>query len=401
MHRILYVEDAPAVGGSAICLEELLRGLDRSRFEPFVLFAYDLAARAALGSAGIPNATTASLMGRPEPAPPEEREIRVPGFKKRECYRLLWSLKTYLLAERERVGWLAAWIARERFDLVHTNNMLAANLAAIVAASRARVPAVSHQRGYFRPTAFQRFAVRGVERFLCVSRSVADHYSAQGLRRNRILTVHDGIDVASLRPRERAARDRVLIGWAGRLVSWKGASLLVDAAETILARRSDADFFIAGAGPELAGLRERVERSALLRDRVRLTGFRSDVLDLVADCDIFVNTSVEPEPFSHSALEATALGIPVVASACGGLPEIVAAGTSGLLFRPGDARSLADALLKLLDDRDMRVRFGIEGRRRAERLFSLERHVKAIEAIYDEILGESAGRRVRSPATKP
>jgi glycosyltransferase involved in cell wall biosynthesis len=134
---------------------------------------------------------------------------------------------------------------------------------------------------------------------------------------------------------------------------------------------------------------------------VRLTGFRSDVLDLVADCDIFVNTSVEPEPFSHSALEATALGIPVVASACGGLPEIVAAGKNGLLFRPGDARSLADALLKLLDDRDMRVRFGIEGRRRAERLFSLERHVKAIEAVYGEILGESAGRRGRSPATKP
>jgi glycosyltransferase involved in cell wall biosynthesis len=401
LHRILYIEDAPAVGGSAICLEELVRGLDRSRFEPFVLFAFDLAARAALGTAGIQNATAASLRGRPEPIPPVEHEILVPGFKRLEFYRFLWSLKSYILVEREYAGWLAEWIVRERFDLVHTNNSLTANLAGIAAASRAGVPVVSHQRGYFRPTAFQRFATRGVDRFLCVSRSVADHYAAQGLRRDRIATVYDGIDVALLRPRKRAARDRVLIGWAGRLVSWKGASILVDAAETILAQRSDADFIIAGAGPELAGLRERIERSALLRDRVRLPGFRSDARDLIAGCDVFVNTSIEPEPFSHSALEAIALGVPVVASACGGLTEIVAHETNGLLFEPGDARSLAAALLRLLDDGDMRVRFGIEGRLRAERNFSLERHVKTIESIYDEALGRSNGGRARSPLTEP
>ncbi|MFA4947159.1 MAG: glycosyltransferase family 4 protein [Candidatus Krumholzibacteriia bacterium] len=401
MHRILYFEDAPTVGGSAICLEEIVRGLDRSRFEPFVLFAYDLATRAALGPAGIPNATTASIRGEPEPVPPEGREIRLPGFKRREFYRLLWSLKSYLLVERERAGWFAEWIARERFDLVHTNNSLTANLTAIVAASRAGVPVVSHQRGYFRPTAFQRFATRGVDRFLCVSRSVADHYATQGLGRDRILTVYDGIDVALLQPRRRAVRDRVLIGWAGRLVSMKGASILVAAAETILARRSDADFVIAGAGPELADLRERIERSTLLRDRVHLPGFRSDVRDLIADCDVFVNTSVEPEPFSHSALEAMALGVPVVASACGGFTELVAHETSGLLFEPGDARSLADALLKLMGDSDMRVRFGIEGRRRAERMFSLERNVKTIETVYDAAIGRSNGRRARSPVTKP
>lgn len=401
MHRILYIEDAPAVGGSAICLEELVRGLDRSRFEPFVLFAYDLAARASLGPAGIPNATAASIRGRPEPVPSEEREMHVPEFKKRGIYHLLWSLKSYLLVERERAAWLAEWIARERFDLVHANNALTANLAAIVAASRAGIPVVSHQRGYFRPTAFQRFAARGVDRFLCVSRSVADHYAAQGLRRDRVVTVHDGIDVVLLQPRKRAARDRALIAWAGRFVSWKGASILVDAAEMVLSRRSDADFVIAGAGPELAGLRERIGRSALLRDRVRLPGFRNDVRDLIADCDVFVNTSIEPEPFSHSALEAIALGVPVVASACGGLTEIVAHETNGFLFEPGNPRSLADAILKLLDDREMRVRFGIEGRRRAEQLFSLERHVKTIEAVYDAAIGRSDGSRARNRVRKP
>jgi len=401
LHRILYVEDAPAVGGSAVCLEELVRGLDRSRFEPFVLFAYDLSARASLSSGGIPNATVASILGMPEPVPPEEREPRLPRHKRTAPYRLLWSLKSYLRRDRKRAAMLADWISRERFDLVHANNSLTGNLAAIVAGSRAGLPVVSHQRGYFRPTAFQRFAARGIDRFLCVSGSVAEHYAEQGLRRDRILTVHDGIDVARLAPRSRAARSRPLIGWAGRLVAWKGASLLVSAAETALSRGADADFIVAGEGPELPGLRERIDGSKLLRDRFRCVGFRSDARDLIAECDVFVNTSIEPEPFSHSALEATALGVALVAPACGGLPEIVAHGASGLLFETGDARALAGALEKLIGDPGARTRFGMEGRRRAERLFSLERHVAAIEAVYDSLFGSSGGGHGRGPLTRP
>ncbi len=401
LRRILYIEDAPAVGGSAVCLDELARGLDRSRFEPFVLFAYDLAARAGFESAAVRTATEAGIRGAPEPVPPEERESRVPAYKKREAYRLLWSIKEYALHERERAGRLARWIARERFDLVHANNSLTGNLTAIEAGSRAGVPVVSHQRGYVRPTAFQRRLVRGVDRILCVSRSMADYYAAQGFRRDRIVAVYDGIDVASLRPRGRAPRDRALVGWAGRLVAWKGPSLLVDAAETVCSRRPDADFVIAGAGPELDALRGRVERSTLLKDRLRLPGFRSDVRDLMAGCDVFVNTSIEPEPLSHSTLEAMALGVPIVAPRCGGFPELVAHGTSGLLFEPGRAASLADALERLIGDAPLRARFGAEGRRRAEEIFGLERHVATIEAVYEEVVREWSGRRGACAVTKP
>jgi glycosyltransferase involved in cell wall biosynthesis len=398
LRRILYIEDAPAVGGSAVCLEELVRGLDGSRFEPFVLFAFDLPARAAFEAAGVPNATVAAIRGLPEPALPEDRETLVPRLKRLAPYRLLWSLKAYARVERADARRLAEWMTRERFDIVHANNSLTANLTAIVAASRAGVPVVSHQRGYFVPTAFQRYAARRVARFLCVSRSVADHYAARGLRRDRILTVYDGIDVASLRPRIGPPRERFVIGWAGRLVEWKGPSVFVDAAEMILARRSDLDFVIAGGGPDLPGLRERLDGSALLGDRVRLAGYRSDAREIIAGCDVFVNSSTKPEPLGHSALEAMAFGIPVVASACGGLVEVVAHETSGLLVEPGNARALADALLRLLGDGDLRGRLGIEGRRRAERIFGLDRHVKTIEGVYESVLAESRGA---SPITKP
>jgi glycosyltransferase involved in cell wall biosynthesis len=128
---------------------------------------------------------------------------------------------------------------------------------------------------------------------------------------------------------------------------------------------------------------------------VHLTGFRNDVRDLIAGCDIFVNSSIEPEPLGHSALEAMAFGVPVVASACGGLPEVVEHEVSGLLFEPGDDEALAGALLKLIDDGDLRSRFGIASRRRAERIFSLENHVKTIQAVYDEVIEHA--RRLSGP----
>ena len=386
LHRILFVEDAPAVGGSAICLGELARGLDRSRFEPFVLFAYDLTVRAAFASANIPSATEAAIRGVPEPSPPEESANAIPAFKRTSIYRLLWSLKRYALSERARARWLADWIAREGFALLHANNSMTANLAAIVAGRWAGVPVVSHQRGYSWTTASQRFAVRSVDRFLCVSQSIADHYQAQGIRRDRITTVYDGIDVVALRPQRKPTRERALIVWAGRFVSGKGLSVLIAAAERILARNPNAEFILAGEGPELPPLKERVERSAPMKEHVHLAGFRTDVRDLIASADIFVNSSIEPEPFSHSALEAMALGVPVVVSACGGFAEMVEHDVSGLLFERDNDEALAGALTKLIGDVDLRSRLGIAGRRRAERIFSLDNHVRTIEAIYDEVI---------------
>jgi glycosyltransferase involved in cell wall biosynthesis len=400
LYRILYVEEAPTLGGSTVCLDELVRKIDRSRYDPFVLFAYDLAAREMFTSKRIQNVTEAEIKGAPEPVSPGDEKLVVPGYKRTGPYRLLGSLKRYALIQRPRAAWLARWIAREGFALVHTNNSVTANLAALVAASRAGVPAVSHQRGYFRPTALERFAARTVDRFICISHSIADHYVAQGLPRDRIMTVHDGIDVESLRPRSRQAQGRILIAWAGRLISWKGASVLVEAAETILERRQDVDFVIAGTGPELPGLREKIARRALLRDHVRIPGFSRDVQDLIARSDIFVNTSIEPEPLGHSALEALAFGVPVVASACGGLPEVVEHGRNGFLFEPGSTAALVGELMKLIDDGNLRARFGIEGRRRAERIFSLEHHVRTIEAVYEAVLERAQMRPVRE-ATKP
>jgi glycosyltransferase involved in cell wall biosynthesis len=386
LFRILFVEEAPAVGGSSFSLLQLARGLDRARYEPFALFRYDLPVRMKFEALGIRTATWATIFGRDGQAPSDAPPRKLPAYKRTNLYRLLWSAKAYAARQRADSLALATWIEHEAFSLLHANNSASANLGAIVAAARAHIPAVSHQRGCFRLTPLHRHLARRVKRFICVSDAVREHYIGEGLPAGKVQTIYNGIDVESLKPRAKEKRGYVLVGWSGRFELWKGAITFVDAARIILSKRDDVRFLMAGTGPEEQTIRRRVEADAILAKGVRLAGFRPDALDLIAGCDLFVNSSIEPEPLSRSALEALAFGVPVVASDSGGNPEIVAQGENGLLFEPGNAGSLEAALTRLIDDEALRTRCSREGRRRAEALFNAERYVHAVSSLYAGIL---------------
>jgi len=215
---------------------------------------------------------------------------------------------------------------------------------------------------------------------------VRKHYIGQGLPAEKVQTIYNGIDVESLKPLANKHNRHLLVGWVGRFETWKGADTFVDAARSILSTRTDVRFLMVGTGPEEQAVRRRVEADHALAGAVQLAGFRSDALDLIAGCDLFVNSSVEPEPLSRSALEALACGVPVVASACGGNPEIVAHAKNGLLFTPGDPTSLAAALMRLIGNADERASCSREARRRAETTFAAERYVQAVSQVYAELL---------------
>lgn len=387
MRRILYVEEAPAFGGSTSTLLHLVKRLDRGRYEPFVLFRYALPAREAFAACGISVATMASITGADDEAPRIETPPETPAHKKTPPYRLLSSMKRYAARPRGESLSLARWMRSEGFALLHTNNSVPTNLGALVGAARAGLPAVSHQRGFFWLTPFHRLLVRRVERFVCVSNAVRAHYIAEGLPAGRVQTIYDGVGLAALVPREPARRDRVLVGWFARFERWKGCDQFVEAARIVLDRRRDAEFIMAGTGPEEPNVRRSVEADPAFAARFHLPGFRKDALDLMAGCDIVVNSSIDPEPLSNTALEALALGRPVVASNRGGNPEIVDHGVNGLLYDAMDPESLAAALLRLIEDEALRRRFGAAARARAESLFDAEAYSRGIQSLYAEILG--------------
>jgi glycosyltransferase involved in cell wall biosynthesis len=138
---------------------------------------------------------------------------------------------------------------------------------------------------------------------------------------------------------------------------------------------------IVGDGPDRPAV-ERELRDGGVEDRVELTGERGDVPRLLADADVFVLSS-RSECMPISVLEAMAAGLPVVATAVGGLPEMVVDGETGLLVEPGDAEGMGRALARLAADPETRARMGAAGRRRVEERFDLPAFRDAHLALYE------------------
>ena len=176
----------------------------------------------------------------------------------------------------------------------------------------------------------------------------------------------------------------IVIGTAGRLVPIKGTLYLVRALAALRPEFSNLRLEIAGAGPERMAIENEV-RLLDLQDSVTFLGWQTDLASVLVTWDVFVQPSLE-EGFGIATLEAMAAGLPVIATAVGGLPELVKDGRTGWLVPPGDSTALAERLRLLLLNPEKRHAMGAAGQARARDSFSIERMVEAISKIYDDLL---------------
>lgn len=182
-----------------------------------------------------------------------------------------------------------------------------------------------------------------------------------------------------------------LVSLVGRLNSWKGQGLLIEAASLLRQQGRLGRVHLALVGDAPAG-QERW-RSGLIvlakrlgiADRVHFIPFIEDIEVVWGATDIAVVPSLEPEPFGMVAVEAMQAGVPVIAAGHGGLLDIVQDSDSGLLFKPRDPHALGDAIALLADNPMLRRSLGEAGRRRQQLMFSLEQHVLAVERLYLDI----------------
>lgn len=206
----------------------------------------------------------------------------------------------------------------------------------------------------------------------------------------RISVLPNGIDLAHLEAYtlDKGAARRLLrlperaslVVSAGRLHPVKGLDLLLEALALL---PPEAQLAIAGAGPENAALQARAARPDLA-GRVHFLGQLGDIRPLMYAGDIYVQPS-RREPFGLAAAEASACGLPVVASAVGGLHQIVRDEITGLLVPPEQPAALAAALARLLDDPALARRLGAAGRAYVRRTFDIEAVVERLDAIYAEL----------------
>ena len=271
---------------------------------------------------------------------------------------------------------------------------LNANAEVVLAGRLTRTPAVVDLHDIVVPGIGRRvlgLTVSGAQATIANSRATAG-----ATHRGRVEIVHPGVDVTRFRPgpaepgmRERlAARaDRPIVGILGRLDPEKGIDVLARAMARLRAPHDDAQLAVVGAplgdGAAYAESLRR-EASALLGDRVRFVGPTDDVPAVVRALDVLVNAS-RAEPFGLTVLEALACGVPVVASAAGGIPEFVTDGVSGLLFPPGDEDALAGALARMLDDSTLRQRAREQGRSIAEQK-SIDHQAARVAEVLRSVL---------------
>ncbi len=186
---------------------------------------------------------------------------------------------------------------------------------------------------------------------------------------------------ALLRATFQIAPDRLVVGCACRADEGKGVQHLLRAFEALHEESGLRPVLVYfGAGPALEAW-QRLRDSLSCAGDVILAGYRTDAARLMGGVDVAVVPSVCLEAFGMAALESMAKGVPVVASRIGGLPEVIADGTTGILVPPGDEAALRAAMERLLRDPAERRRVGNAGRERASRLFSRERALAELEQL--------------------
>jgi glycosyltransferase involved in cell wall biosynthesis len=284
-------------------------------------------------------------------------------------------------------------------DLVHLHTGRATWLGSL-AARRLGLPAVATRR-MDRPVrrGWRTRLVygRAVDRTVAISDAVARRLEAGGVPSDRIRVIRSAVDPERLRPgtprevvRESlgAEPDEPCLLVAAALVQRKGVDVAIDALALLAREELAPPLWVAGAGPQQAALERRARRRGVA-GQVRFLGRRDEVADLLGACDVFVLPS-RHEGLGVAALEAMALGCPVVASRVGGLAEAVVHERTGLLVRPGDASALAEALARILGDAALRARLGAAGPALVAERHSAEALVDAYQALYLEVLGAAA-----------
>lgn len=289
---------------------------------------------------------------------------------------------------------LGRLIRSTRPDLVHLHSRIGADVWGGVAARVSRIPVV-HTRRVDNPEPRWLVALkyRLHDRVIAISEGIGRVLLSEGLPASRLRVVRSAVDwgrfqrscdrraVAELG----VAADALLVGVVAQLIPRKGHRLLLEALPPLAAAHPGLHVIFFGQGPLEAELRARIA-ALRLAERVHLAGFRDDLDRLLPCLDLLVHPATM-EGLGVSLLQAASAGVPILASAAGGIPEAVRDGINGVLVPPGDKAALRAALGKLLEDAALRRRLGEGGRELMRREFSIDSMVDGNLAVYRELLG--------------
>ena len=304
--------------------------------------------------------------------------------------------------DREAVRRLRAELEASRYDVLHlfSNKALQSGLAA----SRGLPVKIIAYRGivgnvsFFSPVSWLRFLNPRIDRIVCVADAVRDYFLRMRpkflrLPAERLVTIYKGhsLDWYRAAPADLAGLGippgAFAIACVANYRPRKGIEVLVDA----LGRLSDSvrpHLLLIGDGMDAPRLKRRIAASPAA-GRIHVLGYRKDAPALTAACNLFVLPSTKREGLARSLIEAMAYGVAPVVTDCGGSPELVQHGVSGLVVPVADAAALAAAIRMLHDDAALRAKLGTGARERIGRDFRIEDTIAKTLALYRSLVAPS------------
>jgi glycosyltransferase involved in cell wall biosynthesis len=302
-------------------------------------------------------------------------------------------------AFRSAVSEVAAHLRRLRADVLCCNGYKP-NLVGLLAARRVGVPAIAVSHGWTAATwkvrlneALDRLVLRWVDCVVCVSEGQAARVRRAGVPAEHVAVIRNAVPPDAFVAPEPAWRNRIreffprpprrVVGAAGRLSPEKGFGVLVDAASVVTRADPDAGFIVFGDGPLREALGRRIAERGL-QDRFILAGFRTDLQQFLPVLDLAVLSSFT-EGLPVVLLEALAAGVPAVATAVGGTPEVIDDGIHGYLVPPGDPQALARRILDCLRDDAARRAMGARGRQRVCEQFTFATQSVQYQRLFERL----------------
>lgn len=302
---------------------------------------------------------------------------------------------------RGRIKWLIGmtqFLRRGHFDILQAFNDVSIVYAGLAAAlSHTPILLYGQRNTGYLVSGYKKKLVA----WLCRCRVTGILVNAEAARKqvvsdyrvpdSKVRVIYNGIELYPLQAdselraikcRENLPLDRLLVVMVASLTPRKNVNLLIEAASIL--RDKPVDYLVIGAGSE----RSRLENLAIalqVQDRFHFINESADPLRWVQLCDIGVLSSWA-EGLPNCILEYMALGLPVVATAVDGVPELVADQQTGFLVTPGNAADFAKALGRLIENKDLRLRMGIAGRERAAQRFSLQQEIASHVDAYQHWL---------------
>jgi len=305
------------------------------------------------------------------------------------------------LAPRNEIDLSAAWRLSRVFKQVrptiihaHDPHGVAMAATALSIASPSPEPLlIASRRIEFKiaHNSFSKWKYGRVDCFIAISEAVRERLVADGIPRDKTTVVHEGVDVervehlptANVHAAFYLPTHAPIVGNIGALVAQKGQHHLIDAAAIVVRAVPDVRFVICGEGELHTSLEEQIRRKHLER-HVFLAGFRPDVLELLKGFDLFALSSLH-EGMCTSLVDAMAASKAAVATRVGGVPEVMVDGETGYLVEPRDHQAMADRLVVLLKDDNLRAQMGAAALERGRAHFTVDRMVEGTLAAYEKL----------------